>query len=137
MHTICSHEHFFVSCWPSVYSVFLITTTRLTDFSQDIVRLGRSIGFITFISLCNIIMSVRWDDNKYNKPLLTVMLTLTCISEQIIECVIPQSSAVYIFIYGVWMTMRVTTLATVIIILAKMLICCALCLHIAGVVGQQ
>lgn len=80
---------------------------------------AKNVFFKEFISLCNIIMSVRWDDNNYNKPLLTVMLTLTCISEQIIECVIPQSSAVYIFMYGVWMTMRVTTLATVVILLAK------------------
>lgn len=55
----------------------------------------------------------EWDYNKYNKPFLTVVLTLICIIYWLIVRVIPQSTAAYMFIYGVFMVMRVRTLALV------------------------
>lgn len=57
--------------------------------------------------------------NKHNKPLLTVVLTWPCIIEWLIVRVIPQSSAVYMFIYGVCMTMRERALALAGVILSE------------------
>lgn len=107
-------------CWPWKYccSIVLISAAHRSDFSTGCYEIMKEYWVHNVYSqwrcgLCLISLYMSGIITKYNKLFLTVVLTLICIIYWLIVRVIPQSSAAYMFIYGVCMVMRVRTLALV------------------------